>query len=368
MAPITPTTSPQVKGLLSRFLTAPDRHPKLRYVYDISLIAISILCIVSIILWTQGSGLALFAIAPALAIGALGVTLLVSDLAESPKSKEVADTVAAVSLPFILTGTAAGLMFSAIAVGGGALILANPLFLMGSMTLGFALMSLHKVTYQYLSNRSQWQKQNKIKQIEFAARGNQLPKESKRGSLQAGIRHSSSITRKNKTRHHKCETINKGLPVSTTSIATERGALRSEEVLYPQSSLSQKAPVSNTPNIKKESVDTESISHISLNNRRLSGNSSDDVYYTAQSDLSSAENSALGDISGISSSSLSSKTSTLKTKRRVVRSSRSERNARHHHNREDRSQHQAESSDDEDPSLQSRKKQKKSRTNGVYDS
>ena len=191
MASITPTPpqSPfQAKGLLSRFLTAPDRHPKLRYVYDISIIAISILCIVSIILWTQGSGLALFALAPALAIGALGVTLLVSDLAESQKSKEIADTVAAISLPFILTGTAAGLMFSAVAVGGGALILANPMFLMGSMTLGFALMSLHKVTYQYLSNREQWQKQNKIEQIELAAWENQLPKEEEVSSSQEGLR------------------------------------------------------------------------------------------------------------------------------------------------------------------------------------
>lgn len=361
MAPITPTTSPQVKGLLSRFLTAPDRHPKLRYVYDISLIAISILCIVSIILWTQGSGLALFAIAPALAIGALGVTLLVSDLAESPKSKEVADTVAAVSLPFILTGTAAGLMFSAIAVGGGAVILANPLFLMGSMTLGFALMSLHKVTYQYLSNRSQWQKQNKIKQIESAAWENKLPKESKESSLQTSVRY-SSLARKDKTRRNKPGMPNKGSQVPASIANTER-SLRSEEVLHSQSLLRQKELFPNTSNIKKELPNTKSILHTPLNRRSPSGSDSDDVYYTPRAGLSSAETSALGDISGISSSSISSKTSTPKAKRRVVRSSRSERNARHHRNKEeDHRQNQEESSDDEDSSPLPNPRRKKYRS------
>ena len=225
----TPPQSPfQAKGLLSRFLTAPDRHPKLRYVYDISIIAISILCIVSIILWTQGSGLALFALAPALAIGALGVTLLVSDLAESPKSKEIADTVAAISLPFILTGTAAGLMFSAVAVGGGALILANPMFLMGSMTLGFALMSLHKVTYNYLSNREQWQKQNKIKQIELAAWENQLPKEEEVSSSQEGLRNAHG---RKKNLHRRGAIRRKKVLVPTTLIATTKESSQSQESL-----------------------------------------------------------------------------------------------------------------------------------------
>lgn len=360
MASVTPTPpqSPfQAKGLLSRFLTAPDRHPKLRYVYDIAIIAISILCIVSIILWTQGSGLALFALAPALAIGALGVTLLVSDLAESPKSKEIADTVAAISLPFILTGTAAGLMFSAVAVGGGALILANPMFLMGSMTLGFALMSLHKVTYNYLSNREQWQKQNKIKQIELAAWENQLPKEEEVSSSQEGLRNAHG----RKKNLHRRGAIRRKVLVPTTLIATTKESSQSQESLHSKSYTESKSS-SPTPSSRIQEKHSEAAP-LSVTTSESTDSSDDSsapsVYFSALSDVSDAKTVALGDVSGTTSSP-SVKTPSSKTERRVVRLTRSQRDARHQrNNQEQKEQNQEDSSDEGATSSSASSKRKK---------
>lgn len=361
MGSVTPTPPQQpfqAKGLLSRFLTAPDRHPKLRYVYDISIIAISILCIVSIILWTQGSGLALFALAPALAIGALGVTLLVSDLAESQKSKEIADTVAAISLPFILTGTAAGLMFSAVAVGGGALILANPMFLMGSMTLGFALMSLHKVTYNYLSNREQWQKQNKIKQIELAAWENQLPKEEGVSSSQEGLRNARG---RKKNLHRRGAIRRKEVLVPTTLIATTKESSQSQESLHSKSYTESKSS-SPTPSsrIQEKHSEAAPLPVTTSESTDSSDDSSNSVYFSALSDVSDAKTVALGDVSGTTSPTSLKTPSSSKTERRVVRLTRSQRDARHQrNNQEQKEQNQEDSSDEEATSSSSSSKRKK---------
>lgn len=360
MASVTPTPPQppfQAKGLLSRFLTAPDRHPKLRYVYDISIIAISILCIVSIILWTQGSGLALFALAPALAIGALGVTLLVSDLAESQKSKEIADTVAAISLPFILTGTAAGLMFSAVAVGGGALILANPMFLMGSMTLGFALMSLHKVTYNYLSNREQWQKQNKIKQIELAAWENQLPKEEAVSSSPESLRNAHG---RKKNLHRRGAIRRKKVLVPTTLIATTKESSQSQESLHSKSYTESKSS-SPTPSsrIQEKHSEAAPLPVTTSESTDSSDDSSNSVYFSALSDVSDAKTVALGDVSGTTSSP-SLKAPSSRTERRVVRLTRSQRDARHQrNNQEQKEQNQEDSSDEGATSSSSSSKRKK---------
>lgn len=361
MGSVTPTPPQppfQAKGLLSRFLTAPDRHPKLRYVYDISIIAISILCIVSIILWTQGSGLALFALAPALAIGALGVTLLVSDLAESPKSKEIADTVAAISLPFILTGTAAGLMFSAVAVGGGALILANPMFLMGSMTLGFALMSLHKVTYNYLSNREQWQKQNKIKQIELAAWENQLPKEEAVSSSPESLRNAHG---RKKNLHRRGAIRRKKVLVPTTLIATTKESSQSQESLhskpYTESKSSSPTPSSR---IQEKHSEAAPLPVTTSESTDSSDDSSNSVYFSALSDVSDAKTVALGDVSGTTSSPSLKTPSSSKIERRVVRLTRSQRDARHQrNNQEQKEQNQEDSSDEGATSSSSSSKRKK---------
>ncbi|MBQ8498471.1 IncV family inclusion membrane protein [Chlamydia sp.] len=347
MTQATPPSIPPFRGggLLSRFLTAPDRYPKLRYVYDIALIAISIICIISIILWTQGSGLTLFAIAPALAIGALGITLLISDLTESQKSKEAADAIAAVSLPFILTGTAAGLMFSAIAVGGGALILANPLFLMGSMTLGFALISLHKVTYQYLSNLKQVQQQNKLKQIELAAREHLGPEEiSRRGSLTDSFHVSSS---EKKATHHRHRTVaRKETKASQEELFEDLKKARNIE----EGEFFQEEYI-DLPRNKQTSKSSDSqVASTLFSQTSTALESSDDLnlsYYTALSDsTSSSQNLAVGDVSGMHPSPI--RDPYPKTERRVVRLSRGERNARHQRNKDQEQKERDSSSDDED--------------------
>ncbi|ANH78235.1 IncV family inclusion membrane protein [Candidatus Chlamydia sanziniae] len=132
------------------FLTAPDRYPKLKYVYDICLIAIAIISIISILIATQGNGLLLYALIPGFIMGALGVTLLVSDIASTPKAKKIADIITALLLPIIVLGIAAVLIASAyFSAGGTALVFANPQFIMGFLTIGLFFLTLNKITLNY---------------------------------------------------------------------------------------------------------------------------------------------------------------------------------------------------------------------------
>ncbi|WP_366223736.1 IncV family inclusion membrane protein [Chlamydia buteonis] len=150
-------------GFFGRLLSLPDRNPKMRYTFDIGIIAIAISSIIGILVASQGQGLLLFGLIPGFIFGALGLTMLVSDIANTPKSQKIADTITAVLLPFILLGIASALIASAyFTVGGSTLILANPQFLMGFMTIGLALVSLSKVTFQHFKTQALIKAQQKV--------------------------------------------------------------------------------------------------------------------------------------------------------------------------------------------------------------
>ncbi|AFS26109.1 putative inner membrane protein [Chlamydia psittaci WC] len=150
-------------GFFGRLLSLPDRNPKMRYVFDIGIIAIAVISIIGILVASQGQGLLLFGLIPGFIFGALGLTMLVSDIADTPKSQKIADTITAVLLPFILLGIASALIASAyFTAGGSTLILANPQFLMGFMTIGLALVSLSKVTFQHFKTQALIKAQQKV--------------------------------------------------------------------------------------------------------------------------------------------------------------------------------------------------------------
>ncbi|EGK69059.1 putative inner membrane protein [Chlamydia abortus LLG] len=150
-------------GFFGRLLSLPDRNPKMRYIFDIGIIAIAVISIIGILVASQGQGLLLFGLIPGFIFGALGLTMLVSDIADTPKSQKIADTITAVLLPFILLGIASALIASAyFTAGGSTLILANPQFLMGFMTIGLALVSLSKVTFQHFKTQALIKAQQKV--------------------------------------------------------------------------------------------------------------------------------------------------------------------------------------------------------------
>ncbi|WP_375793200.1 IncV family inclusion membrane protein [Chlamydia sp. 12-01] len=165
-------------GFFGRLLSLPDRNPKMRYVFDIGIIAIAVISIVGILVASQGQGLLLFGLIPGLIFGALGVTMLISDIANTPRSQKIADTITAVLLPFILLGIASALIASAyFTAGGSTLILANPQFLMGFMTIGLALVSLSKVTFQHFKTESLIKAQQKVIEVSEQSLTPSIPSE-----------------------------------------------------------------------------------------------------------------------------------------------------------------------------------------------
>ncbi|AAF38167.1 IncV family inclusion membrane protein [Chlamydia pneumoniae] len=137
-------------GLFKRFITVPDKYPKMRYVYDTGIIALAAIAILSILLTASGNSLMLYALAPALALGALGVTLLISDILDSPKAKKIGEAITAIVVPIIVLAIAAGLIAGAfVASSGTMLVFANPMFVMGLITVGLYFMSLNKLTLDY---------------------------------------------------------------------------------------------------------------------------------------------------------------------------------------------------------------------------
>lgn len=156
----------QKSSFLEKLISLPDRHPCMRYIYDITIIAIAIIAIVSILAASQGRGLLLFGLIPGLVLGALGLAMLISDVAQTKKAKKIADTLTAIFLPFTLLGIASLLFASAfVASGGSILIVANPLFLMGVLAISLTLISLHQVTFQHFKTEALIKEQKKIAQF-----------------------------------------------------------------------------------------------------------------------------------------------------------------------------------------------------------
>ncbi|EPP34354.1 hypothetical protein CP10139811_0375 [Chlamydia ibidis] len=149
------------KGLWNRITQLADTNPRVRYTLDITIIVLGILSIVGVLIASQGQGLLVFGIIPGLVLVSLGLTLLVSDVASTEKKKEIAEMLTAIFVPLVLLGLASALFAGAyFTCGASALILASPLFIMGTMTVGLSLVSLNKVTFQYFHTRSLIKSQN----------------------------------------------------------------------------------------------------------------------------------------------------------------------------------------------------------------
>lgn len=144
-------------SLISRILSLPDRHPRVAFAFDITILALAIISMVAILIVTQGQGVLLFALIPGIVLGAFGIYMLVSDIGKhgSEKLKRVIDTVAAVVTPFLLLGIASCMLLAACALsGGGALLLIHPFFVMGMVTMGVSLITLNRVTYAHFRDRA----------------------------------------------------------------------------------------------------------------------------------------------------------------------------------------------------------------------
>lgn len=142
-------------GRLHTLFSISSHHPRARLILDITVIALSVIAIVSILIAAQGHGLLLLSLIPGVILGVLGLTLLIAHVTEIPKLKKVADTITALLLPVITIGIASALLASAyFTSGGGWLMVATPSFSMAVITVTLALVTLSKVTYQHFCTQA----------------------------------------------------------------------------------------------------------------------------------------------------------------------------------------------------------------------
>lgn len=136
-----------IKGKAGGFLSLPDKHPKLRIAFDIGIIALAVISIISIIMMSGGQGLMLYALIPGMLFAGMGVALLISDVVKNPKTMLRAQKVMALITPLLLASAAALLIIAASAVGGpGVMMVAQPQFILGLVLASFSLLSVARVT------------------------------------------------------------------------------------------------------------------------------------------------------------------------------------------------------------------------------
>ncbi|WP_348663845.1 IncV family inclusion membrane protein [Chlamydia vaughanii] len=214
------------KGFFGRLLSLPDRNPKMRYVFDVTIIAVAVITIVGVLVASQGQGLLLFGLVPGFVIGALGLTMLISDIANTPRAQKIADTITAVLLPFILLGIASALIAAAyFTAGGSALIFANPMFLMGFMTIGLSLISLSKVTFQHFKTQSIINEQKKIIEVSDQAlhpEGTPSAEDVKRISFQRKRSLSAEAKRELEDREARVHTRRRRLDATSRGVVGHR--------------------------------------------------------------------------------------------------------------------------------------------------
>lgn len=151
-----------VQGLGHKFIQLMETNHVARLAMTILVITAGILSIVSIIMFAGGQGLVLFFLIPSFIITALGLTMLLTDIASMIKNQKlqyIAEAIVAIATPFLLLGVAAALMTIATAASGGsALVFANPLFSFSMISTGLSLISLRKITFQFFFTHAQVQK------------------------------------------------------------------------------------------------------------------------------------------------------------------------------------------------------------------
>lgn len=221
------------QGIFQRFFTIPDRHPRMRVVFDIAIIALSLIAIISILAVTQGQGLLLYGLIPSALVGVFGVTLLISDLATSERLQRVADTATAILLPLIVLGIATALIASAcLSAGGTALLLANPQFIMGVVTIGLFFISLSKVSCAHIK-RELLDTTKKTETISRAV----SPEPSLKDAKKIAEERKTPLSQKDMSRRH-FDTEARKHRRSRETLKRSQGGVSSEDIQRPQESSS----------------------------------------------------------------------------------------------------------------------------------
>lgn len=221
------------QGIFKKFFTIPDRHPKMRVVFDIAIIALSLIAIISILAATHGQGLLLYGLIPSALVGVFGVTLLISDLATSERLQRVADTATAILLPLIVLGIATALIASAcLSAGGTALLLANPQFIMGVVTVGLFFISLSKVSCAHIK-RELLDTTKKTETISRAV----SPVPSLKDAKKIAEERKTPLSQKDMSRRH-FDTEARKHRRSRETLKRSQGGVSSEDIQRPQESSS----------------------------------------------------------------------------------------------------------------------------------
>lgn len=221
------------QGIFKKFFTIPDRHPKMRVVFDIAIIALSLIAIISILAATHGQGLLLYGLIPSALVGVFGVSLLISDLATSERLQRVADTATAILLPLIVLGIATALIASAcLSAGGTALLLANPQFIMGVVTVGLFFISLSKVSCAHIK-RELLDTTKKTETISRAV----SPVPSLKDAKKIAEERKTPLSQKDMSRRH-FDTEARKHRRSRETLKRSQGGVSSEDIQRPQESSS----------------------------------------------------------------------------------------------------------------------------------
>lgn len=164
-----------VKGSLHKILSLPDKQPKLRVVFDIAIIALAIIAMISMLLTSGISGPMFFAIVPLMGFMGLGVALLISDTVKNKKVQRIAEKVAAAIVPLIILGSGAAFITAGVlAVPTSAAFLGTPQFILGIVISSLAIVALKNITVPKLllpKNQTSSTKKN-ISTIKNAANNN----------------------------------------------------------------------------------------------------------------------------------------------------------------------------------------------------
>ncbi|MEG0287880.1 MAG: IncV family inclusion membrane protein [Victivallaceae bacterium] len=137
----------QAKGKLDSFLSLPDKHPKLKIVFDVGIIALAVISIITTIVMSGGQGLMLYALIPSVLFAGLGLALLLSDLVKKPKAQAIVQKTLAVLTPILLVSAGAALIVAACYTGGfGVMLATTPQFFIGMILIGLAMISIKQVT------------------------------------------------------------------------------------------------------------------------------------------------------------------------------------------------------------------------------
>lgn len=136
-----------VKGKIQTILSLPDKYPKLKIVFDIGIIALSIIAMVSVILTSGLSGPMFFAIVPLIGFTSFGIALLISDTVKNKTVKNIAEKVAALAIPLIILGSGVAFITAGVlAVPASAAFLGTPQFILGTIISGLAIIALKNIT------------------------------------------------------------------------------------------------------------------------------------------------------------------------------------------------------------------------------